>query len=75
MIWRQPINPIDVCYLILILPAFRGFTKKKKRTREYINISSAMRQGEMIPLSRASYNCNEKYLDVLRNSPQVPKSA
>ncbi|GBM66583.1 hypothetical protein AVEN_251995-1 [Araneus ventricosus] len=43
MIWRELTNHTDDCYFCMVPSASGGFTKKKKRTIEYPNISSTLR--------------------------------
>ncbi|GBN87735.1 hypothetical protein AVEN_235178-1 [Araneus ventricosus] len=82
MIWREPTNHIDDCHFCMVPPASGGFTKKKKRTIEYPNISSALRpvsHGEGLPIPEPptdfSINPDEEDLDVSHNSPQASTSA
>ncbi|GBO20315.1 hypothetical protein AVEN_147771-1 [Araneus ventricosus] len=82
MIWREPTNRIDDCYFCMVPPASGSFTKKKKSTIEYRNISSALRpvsHGEGLPIPEPptdfSISSDEEDLDVSFNSPQASTSA
>jgi len=43
MIWREPTNHLTDCYFCIVPPLWHGITKRKKRTVNYRNISSAIR--------------------------------
>jgi len=43
MIWREPTDHLADCYFCIVPPLRHGITKKKKRTVNYPNISSAIR--------------------------------
>jgi len=43
MIWREPTDHLTDCYFCILPPLQQRITKKKKRTVNYTNISSAIR--------------------------------
>ena len=43
MIWREPTNHLTGCSFCIVPPLRHGTTKKKRRTVNYPNISSAIR--------------------------------
>jgi hypothetical protein len=56
MVWRQQTSHISDCYFCMVHPLRQGFSKKKKCTLRYPNITSATRpvpHGEGLPVPEA----------------------